>query len=172
MVREREEKHSRGGQEVQVTVMDADEQTRRTQAAVARRAYEIFESRGSASWHELEDWRKAESELVRPLSCGRMKLGDSLWICFDTALFREGTIDIWVASRRLTICGEPRVRRKESAPAQAGSSKGGETIFRVADLPLEIDPVKVTAKFKERFLEVLLGEAGGKPEPATKAAAA
>lgn len=68
---------SRGGQEVQVTVMDANEQTRRTQAAITPGAYEIFESRGSASWNELEDWRKAESELVRPLSCGRIKLGDT-----------------------------------------------------------------------------------------------
>src|SRR5690349_15334841 len=172
MVQGREEKHSRGDQEVQVTVMDADEQTRRTQAAVARRAYEIFESRGSAAWHELEDWREAEAELVRPLSCGRMKLGDSLWIGFDTALFQEGTIDIWVARGRLTICGEPRVRREESAPKQAGSSKGRETIFRVADLPLETDPLKVTAKLRGRSLEVLLGKAGGKLEPATTAAAA
>jgi len=42
--------------------MNGEEQARREQAAVARRAYEIFESRGSASWHELEDWREAESE--------------------------------------------------------------------------------------------------------------
>lgn len=172
MVQGREEKHLRGGQEVQVTVMDADEQTRRTQATVARRAYEIFESRGSASWHELEDWREAESELVRALSCGRMKLGDSLWIGFDTALFREGTIDIWVAPGRITICGEPRVRREEPAPAPAGSSKRRETIFCVADLPLEIDPLKVTAKLRGRFLEVVLGKAGGKLETVTKAAAA
>jgi len=150
--------------------MDADEQTRRTQAAVARRAYEIFESRGSASWHELEDWRAAESELVRPLSCGRIMLGDNLWISADTALFREGTIDIWVAPRRLTICGEPRTKGKESAPVQAGSNSEGERIFRVTDLPFAIDPFKVTAKLRGRFLEVLLGQAQEKPQPATTAA--
>lgn len=171
MVRKEQTKHSRIGQRMQVTAMDADEETRRTQAAVARRAYEIFESRGSASWHELEDWREAESELVRPLSCGRMMLGDNLRISADTALFREGTIDIWVAPRRLTICGEPCTKRKESAPVRTGSNSEGERIFRVTDLPFAIDPFKVTAKLRGRFLEVLLGKAQEKPGSATKAVA-
>jgi HSP20 family molecular chaperone IbpA len=167
-----EEKRRRVGQEVRVTPVNAEEQTRRTQAAVARRAYQIFESRGSASWHELEDWREAESELVRPLSCGRMALEDSLWVGTDVALFREGTIDIWVAPRRLTICGEPRTKRKESAPTQTGPNSEGGTIFIVTDLPFEIDPLKVKATLRGRFLEVLLGKAREKRQTEMRVAAA
>jgi Protein of unknown function (DUF2934) len=64
---ERNVKPVRAGEELKLTIVDADEQTRRIRKAVARRAYAIFESRGSACWHEREDWRQAESELVNPL---------------------------------------------------------------------------------------------------------
>jgi hypothetical protein len=36
-----------------------------SQEDIARRAYEIYEARGSESGHELEDWYKATDELSR-----------------------------------------------------------------------------------------------------------
>jgi hypothetical protein len=155
----RVEKHLRTGEKPQVIAMSVDEQTRRTQAAIARRAYKIFESRGSASWHELEDWRQAESELVKPLCYGRMTVGDSLWVGTDGAIFEEGTIEIWVAARRLTICGQPRVKRQATALMQSRSRRQAELIFRVADLPIEVDPSGVIARFKGQSLEILLKKA-------------
>ena len=35
---------------------------------IARRAFDIFESRGRSPGHELEDWFSAESELLCPVS--------------------------------------------------------------------------------------------------------
>lgn len=35
----------------------------RDHEAVARRAYELFEQRGSEHGHEEEDWRQAEAEI-------------------------------------------------------------------------------------------------------------
>ena len=165
------EKQSRTGEKVNVAVIGADEQTRRIDAAIARRAYEIFENRGSASWHELEDWRQAESELVRALCFGQMTVGDNLWMGTDAAPFEEGTINIWVAPRRLTIWGKPRVTKQATAP-QRLSNREEEKIFRVADLRVEVDPSKVTAKLKGRSLEILLKRAQPKLEPDVKGAAA
>lgn len=36
-----------------------------TQDEIARRAYEIYLERGGAPGHELEDWTRAERELVQ-----------------------------------------------------------------------------------------------------------
>src|SRR3984885_15186858 len=36
-------------------------------AVIARRAFDIFESRGRSPAHELEDWFRAESELLHPV---------------------------------------------------------------------------------------------------------
>jgi hypothetical protein len=72
--------------------MDASDQTCRVQEAVARRAYQIFERRGSAPCHELEDWRQAEAELVRPCCSGSMSVDGTLWMGTDAGVFERDTI--------------------------------------------------------------------------------
>jgi HSP20 family molecular chaperone IbpA len=165
-------KHSRAGEQLKVIPVNASEQTRRVQEAIARRAYEIFDSRGSASWHELEDWRQAESELVRRRCSGQMSLNDTLWIGTDAGIFEEGTIEIWVAPRQLTICGKTRVDKVDAHRKHIGSHPGGEMIFQALDLPAEIDPSHVTAKINGWSLEILLRKAQAKPKPEARAAAA
>jgi hypothetical protein len=172
MVLEAGKKHSRTGENVKIMAVDASEQTRRVHEAVARRAYKVFERRGSASWHDLEDWRQAEAELVRPCVSGRMSVDGTLWMGTDAIVFEEDTIEIWVAPRQLTICGKPRAEREGAATTTAGggSYPHGEMIFHVCNLPCEIDPSRVTAQFKGVFLEILLRKADAKRE--VKAAAA
>lgn len=35
-------------------------------AEIRRRAYELYEQRGRTDGHSLEDWAKAEAEMLRP----------------------------------------------------------------------------------------------------------
>jgi len=165
-------KHSRTGEQLKVVAVNENEQTRRVQEAVARRAYEIFDSRGSASWHELEDWRQAESELLRLRCSGQMSVNDTLWIGADAAVFAEGTIEIWVAPRKMTICGKPRQDKADAHRKHIGSHPSGEMIFHAIDLPVEVDPSRVTAKFNGFSLEILLRKAQAKPKQEARAAAA
>ncbi len=146
MTTKEDEKRSRRGEKAKLTITDANEQVRRMQEAVAHRAYAIFESRGSGSWHELQDWRQAESDLIRPLCCGRTTVGDSLWIGTDAGIFEAGTIEIWIAPRKVTICGKPRADRVDVQPIGPHSEK--ERIFRVLDLCLDLDPSHATAKIQ------------------------
>lgn len=169
---ERDGKHSRTGEKAKLAILSADEQTRRMQQAVARRAYEIFERRGSASWHELEDWRQAEAELVSPLCCGRTTVDGNLWIGADAAAFQEGTTEIWVAPRKITICGKPRSNKVDAHRQRIGTRPDEAMIFHVLDLPVEIDPSYVTAKFNGPSLEILLRKAQAKPPQQAPAAAA
>jgi len=154
-------KHSRAGEKLKVVAVDASEQRRRVQEAVARRAYEIFESRGSAFWHELEDWRQAEAELVRPCCTGRMSVDGTLWMGADAAIFVEDTIEIWVAPRQLTICGKPRTEKEGAGTA---TKRSGEMIFHVIELTCEIDPSRVTAKIHGPSVEILLRMAKAEPD--------
>jgi Protein of unknown function (DUF2934) len=164
-----QEKHAKNGKRVKLTIIDGNEQMRRMREAVAHRAYAIFESRGSGSWHELEDWRQAESELVRPLCCGRMTAGDSLWIGTDARIFEQGTIEIWVAPRKITICGEPR----SDKDVQGIGARSRETrIFRVLDLCIDVDPSQMTATLHGPSLEMLVRKAQAKSRQEASAAAA
>jgi HSP20 family molecular chaperone IbpA len=168
----RDGKHSRIDEKAKLAILSADEQTKRMQQAVARRAYEIFETRGATSWHELEDWRQAEAELVSPLCCGRMTLNGNLWVGADAAAFQEGTIEIWVAPHKITICGKPRRDRVDAHRQHIGARPNGTMIFHVLDLPLEVDPSSVTAKFNGPSLELLLRKAQAKSQRQAQSAAA
>lgn len=157
-----DKKHSRAGEKIKVLAVDASEQTRRVAEVVARRAYEIFESRGSVSGHEVEDWSHAQSELVRPCFSGRMSVDSTLWIGTDVGLFEEGTIEIWVAPHQLTICGKPRAAA--ATTEGSGAYPHGGTVFHVCNPTCEIDPSRVTAKINGASLEIFLRKADAKRE--------
>jgi HSP20 family molecular chaperone IbpA len=164
-------KHSRSGEKLNIVAVEADEQTRRIHEAVARRAFEIFEKRGNGS-HQQEDWRQAESALLRPICIGRMAIDDSFWVSADATNFQEGTINIWVAPRLLTICGMPRPKQEATTLLPAGSARQEEVMFREVRLPIEIDPSNVTACINGKFLEIRLKKAHPTSAHATRAAAA
>ena len=86
--------------------------------------------------------------------------------------FEEGSIEIWVAPRKMTICGKPRVDKADARRKHIGSHPAGEMIFHALDLPVEIDPSHVTAKFNESSLEIPLRKAPAKPRQEARAAAA
>ena len=164
-----DEKGAKNGKRVKVTIIEANEQERRMQEAAAHRAYAIFESRGSGSWHELQDWGQAESEMIRPLSCGRTTVGDKLWIGTDARIFEQGAIEIWVAPRKITICGKPRPDKDAQG---IGPRSGEERIFRVLDLCIDVDPSHLTAKLHGPSLEILVRKARAKPRQEAQAAVA
>ncbi len=170
MTTKEDEKRSRKDERTKLTIADANEQTRRVQEAVARRAYAIFKSHGSGSSHELQDWGQAESDLVRPLCCGRTTVGDSLWIGTDAGIFEAGTIEIWIAPRKITICGKPRADRVDVQRVGPGSDE--ERIFRVLDLCIDLDPSHATAKLNGPSLEILARKAQVKPRHEARASAA
>lgn len=129
---ERDRKRSRADEKPRVEVVNAIEQTRRVQEAVARRAYEIFESRGSAPWHELEDWRQAEAELVGPQCTGEISLDGTLWVSTDATIFEPGTVEIWVAPRKITICGKASADNVNAHQKHIGARQGRQMIFQWA----------------------------------------
>jgi hypothetical protein len=147
------------GDTVKIVAVDAEEQTKRLHDAVTHRALTIFENHGAAPGRELKDWNQAETELAGSRCSGQMKLDGSLWVNADAAFFEPGTIEIWVAPRKLTICGKSRVLRASFTARPGVPAEKGELIFHVIDLACEVDPSRVTAKFDDAAsLEIVLGK--------------
>ena len=145
------------GEVPKIAVLSAIEQERRIEEAVAHRAFEIFESRCRLAGHELEDWRQAEAELESPRCFGQMSLEGTLWVSTDVAMFEPGTIEIWLAPRKLTVCGVPWDAILRPVANRSCLSSDRELIFHVLDLNCEVDPEEVIAKIDDALsLEISL----------------
>jgi HSP20 family molecular chaperone IbpA len=140
---------------------------------IARRAYEIFESRGRADGHVLEDWVQSESELL--YSCSHDVKESAEAFVLDAELpgtFTADQINFSVEPRRLIISGERELN------VLCGDSKGTHSelrpqrILRMHNLPVDVDPSQTVAMLKGETLEIVMPKVTVANRPDIKAEAA
>lgn len=151
-------RRTRTNENIRVIAMSAEEQAQRVHGAVAQHAYELFETHKQARPQQVQDWMQAESEVVHPFCGGRMPTNGNLWIGTDPSVFKEGSIEVWVAPDRVTLCGVPRAG-EEAMPRGEKCMPQKERIYEVIDLREEVEPSHVAAKVKNSTLEIVLEKA-------------
>ena len=130
--------------------------------AIARRAYELFETRGCEHGQDLADWLRAESDVLQPLPIKVGEYRDRLAVEAELPGFSAEEIDVSVEPRRLIISGRtsPADKEAENFFAREILAKSTEVLtkgtFRLLDLPVEIDANKVEAKLTGETLKVTL----------------
>ena len=118
---------------------------------VARRAFELFETRGGAPGHDLGDWLRAESELLHPVPVNVTESGDEYIVRAEVPGFRSKDVEISLEPHRLVIFGE----RETTAVGQTIRSEwSADRILRAIDLPPEVDTSKISATLKDGFLTI------------------
>ena len=60
------------------------------QRAIAHRAFELFEKRGGEHGHDWEDWFRAESEFLRPVSVSMSESEDRLQLVRSESIRQAG----------------------------------------------------------------------------------
>jgi hypothetical protein len=126
---------------------------------VARRAFQISEARGFAPSYEMEDWKRAESEIVSPLCGGRSVADDGIVVTAPASHYEEGMIEICVEPRRLTIFGKERTASGHYIVEVGRYNAPEKEIVHILDLPVEVDPSEATARFDHCMLEISLPNA-------------
>ena len=139
---------------IKIVALNPSEQSRRIEAAIAKRAYEIFEKRGGTGWHELEDWRQAESEVRSKLCFGLTRSNTAFLIGCNAARFEDGSVEIWIAPKQIAICGKLAHPADKRSNLQSQIYRG--TVYRVIAFPVEVRPDQVVANLKHNFLEIRL----------------
>ncbi len=117
-----------------VKIVDAAQCLREISAALARRAYEIYRSRGGNAGHELEDWQLAEKEILQPLCCGMLESKDGVTVsafCSSCGAKDLEEIEVCVEPHRLILVGTRR------SPHGSGENI---KVYRVLTLEEETDP--------------------------------
>lgn len=135
------------------------ERVRQVYDAIARRAFDIFESNGRAFGHDLEDWFRAESELLRPVNVDVQESDGALVVCAEVPGFSAKELEVSVEPRRLTVSGKKEGSEDRKERKTIYRERQSDQLLRVLDLPVEVDPSKAMATLKDGILELKMPRA-------------
>ncbi len=142
--------------------------------AIARRAYELFEARGFAHGHDHEDWLRAESEVLLDVQLEITEAESEFVVRANVPGFGENDLKVEVAPRCLCILGEHEEASEETPETSAAAQRHCKRIFRVLDLPSEIDSAAIKTTVHDGLLEITLRKLGVREQerPIARAATA
>jgi HSP20 family molecular chaperone IbpA len=124
---------------------------------IAHRAYELFEARGYQHGHDMEDWSRAESELLHPLKINRWESVQEVVITAEIPGFAAQEVEIGVKPEQVTIWGKPDPK---PGPTDAYPRRAPLALYHTLDLPSKIDPSKASAKLADGLLKLQLPKVG------------
>jgi HSP20 family protein len=141
---------------------------------IARRAYELFEANGSVHGRDIENWARAEREILNAVPLEVLETETGITVLAETPGFNEKDLEVRVEPRRLLIAGKRGGATEQKEGRTVYSERHSQQIFRVVDLPSRIDPEAVKATLSDGLLEITLPKpvAGKKVPVLTKAASA
>lgn len=124
--------------------------------AIMQRAYEIFEGNGRRFGHDLEDWSKAEMDLLHPVRVNITESDENLEVKAEVPGFSEKEIEVSVEPRRLTIASKRETSKEEKKGKAVYSEFCSDQMLRVVDLPASVDADKTTATLKNGVLQLTM----------------
>lgn len=127
--------------------------------SVAHRAHKLFEGRGREHGHDLEDWFRAEAELLFPVPVEVSESGNQIKVRAEVPGFSAKDLALSVESHRLIISGKTEQKVEKNTKEWGGTEVRSGEIFCALALSAEIDPAKMTAKLQDGVLELFLPKA-------------
>jgi HSP20 family protein len=133
---------------------------------IARRAFEIFESNGRIPGRDLDDWFKAEAELLQPVRVDVTESGGDIAVRAEVPGFTAKEVEVALEPRRITITGKRETKEERKEKKAIYTESRSDQVLRVIDLPTAVDSEKAMATLKEGVLELKVPKAA----PAKKVA--
>ena len=144
---------SQPGKAQSVPIVEADtlDRMNETDALVAQRAYEIYQSRGGGHGSDQDDWFTAEQEVLHPLAIERYVTDSALRLTAQVPGFAAKDLEVAIGHRRAVICG---VHLDPSQGAETGRKR--TKVMRIVELSFDVDPVLARATLQSGKLQVVL----------------
>jgi len=143
----------------QTEAVDVFDRLQQTYNSIARRAFELFDNNGRLFGRELDDWLRAESEILQPVHLEVAETDEALTVRAEVPGFATNELDINVEPRRLTISGKHETKEETTKGKTIYSERSAKEILRSFDLPAEVDTSKATATLKDGILNIALPKA-------------
>ncbi|HEX4950447.1 MAG TPA: Hsp20 family protein [Blastocatellia bacterium] len=122
--------------------------------AIARRAYEFFEARGRELGHDIEDWFRAETELVRHVPVEIRDAGQQIVVHAEVPGFTANDLKISVTERQLLLSG--KVEASTRTEQNVYNERRTQQFYRIVTLPTNVDATNATAMLRNGVLELTL----------------
>lgn len=137
---------------------------------IARRAYEIFESKGRVRGRDIEHWLAAEAELFDRTPINFKESRDGLTVLADVRGFTPQELEVDLEPKRVTIIGRHQSQSSQKTDAGRSSEMRSSRLLRSMQLPIEIDTHRATARLQRGVLELDVKKAQTSKGNATLAA--
>jgi HSP20 family protein len=128
--------------------------------AITQRAFGLFQQRGGADGLDLEDWFRAEAELLKPVPIEISESNDTYTIRAEVPGFDAKDLTIRAEGNSVYIHGKSEHKKEEKKGKEVKYSEVSATeLSRRIDLPSSIDLDKVSAHLAKGVLELTLPKA-------------
>jgi HSP20 family protein len=125
---------------------------------LARRAYELFEARGYQHGNDLEDWFRAESELLHPLKVKTWETDQEVVVTAEVPGFSPDEMKVGIEPQRVIISG-----KLDSRPPRADAYPGRAPValYHTLELPAKVDPSRASARLVDGLFRLELPKVAG-----------
>ena len=127
--------------------------------AITRRAFELFEGNGRWFGHDMEDWFRAERELLHPLYLDLQESDGAFTVRAEVPGFSVKELEISLEPRSLKIAGKRETKEEEKKGKMIRSECSSDQLLRVIDLPGEVEASKASANLKDGVLTIEIPKA-------------
>ena len=138
--------------------------------AVQRRAFDLFEKRGREVGHELDDWFKAEHELLGSSSAELTEKNGSYEIGITLSGFEAKDVEVTATPNEVIVHAATKKEKTTQKDNVLWTEFGSNDVYRRFEVPLAINVDQVTAKLDNGVLQITAPKTA-KPKE-TKAVAA
>ncbi len=121
---------------------------------IARRAYEIFENDCRVFGHDVENWLRAERELLHPVHVSIVETSQSVDVIAEVPGFTESQLKVSVQPRHLIITGKREAGGKQQKGRIVHADECASEVFRMIQLPAEVNAAKMIARLKDGVLSL------------------
>jgi HSP20 family protein len=129
---------------------------------IAHKAFEFFQTRGREFGTHLDDWLKAESEILRPTPVEITESGDIVNVRAAVPGFKPEEIEVSINGDRLFMSGEAKSEEKKEDENTFYSEWRSNRFCRQLTLPSKVETDDVHAVLKDGVLTLALKKAAEK----------
>jgi len=127
--------------------------------SISQRAFDLFERNGRWFGRDLDDWFRAESEMLHPFPLELKETDGDFTVRAEVPGFTEKDLEISLEPRCLKIAGKRETKEEEKKGKMIRSELCADQILRTIDLPVDVDTSKATANLKNGVLTIALPKA-------------